>query len=209
MEADHIFTVKGIQSAYKYLLQKQGFANFYGTVNQEKLAKQFISFYGQEFLELVQSNVDYLNESCWLKNITRKQRKSFHPIRHMLIINFVGERINSFYQYAREKRYPFGKAPYYCLNPAADHYHKRVIPSVTLSTCTGTRRPVGTFKCTCGFIYSRRGPDITSEDAFKIGRVKHFGQVWLDRLQLLVTQGQSDYAISKTLNCDIGTVKKI
>ncbi|MFA9458820.1 TnsD family transposase [Halalkalibacter sp. AB-rgal2] len=205
---DFQFTLKGIQAGYRYLLQKQSFANFKGTVDQEKLAKQFILYYGHEFLELVQSKVEPSDESCWLKSITRKHRKAFHPIRHLLFINFVGETINSFYQFSNEKFLPFGESPYYCLNSAAEHYQKRVISSVAITICTDTRRPVGTFECSCGFIYSRRGPDVDSEDTFKIGRVKQFGQLWFDKLQELVSQGLSNYDISRKLNCDIGTVKK-
>jgi hypothetical protein len=56
------------------------------------------------------------------------------------------------------------------------------IASCEITRCSDTGKPVGTFTCSCGFIYSRRGPDILEEDITKIGRIKQFGSVWNDKL---------------------------
>ncbi|MDC3424318.1 TnsD family transposase [Aquibacillus sp. 3ASR75-11] len=69
-----------IQKAYKYLLQQMGFANVNGKVDQHTLGEQFQHFYGDELLTLLQSPINRDSESCWLKSITRKHRKAFHPI---------------------------------------------------------------------------------------------------------------------------------
>ena len=198
-----------IQEIYKYLLQINDYANYFGKVNQQKLAEQFIKFYGAELLELVDSTVDINNQSCWLKAITRKHRKVFHPIRHILLLNFLGVAVEELKDLVGKKYYPFGEAPYYCLNPAADHYKKRVVKEVIITNCTDTRRPIGTFKCECGFIYSRRGPNLDIEDQFKVGRVKQFGIVWLQTLDRLINlEGLSHKEVANHLNCDIATVKK-
>ncbi|MGP3610640.1 TnsD family Tn7-like transposition protein [Anoxybacillus sp. PDR2] len=209
IQGDSHFTWEGIQSSYRYLLQRHGYATINGKVNQQLLAEQFTLFYGEQFLETMQSSVDILSESCWLKSITRKHRKSFHPIRHLLLIYFLGEEIDTFYQYAHKEYKPFGEGPYFCLNPAAKHYKQRVIPNVKTTICTDTRRPVGTFECTCGFIYSRRGPDKSEQDLYKIGRIKQYGQVWLDKLHRMIhVEKLSYYAAAKELQCDITTVIK-
>ncbi|MDC3424331.1 TnsD family Tn7-like transposition protein [Aquibacillus sp. 3ASR75-11] len=131
------------------------------------------------------------------------------PIRHLLFISFLGEKVDSFYQFASESYQPFGKGPYLCLNAAAEHYFNPVIPTVKVTICTDTRRPVGTFTCSCGFSYSRRGPDQTEEDPYRIGRIKQFGPVWQDKLSyLLHVEKLSYYAAAKHLKVDIGTVKK-
>ena len=49
------------------------------------------------------------DESCWLKAITRKHRKSFHPIRHILLIYFLEESVDSISNYSQESYKPFGK----------------------------------------------------------------------------------------------------
>ncbi|PLR75790.1 transposase [Bacillus sp. V3-13] len=203
------FTFQGIQKSYQYLLKRKGFSNINGKVDQRKLAEQFQLFYGEELLSAVQSSVSYKNPNCWLKNITRKHRKSFHPVRHILFIHFLGESVETFYKFAFKEYQPFGEAPYYCLNPAATHFKERVISDISISLCTDTRRPVATFSCSCGFIYSRRGPDQVEEDHFKIGRIKQFGHVWESKLnQLVHIEKKSWYAAAKELQCDIGTVKK-
>lgn len=40
------------------------------------------------------------------------------------------------------------------------------------------RRPRGTFKCECGFVYSRVGPDRLPADRYKLDRYVNFGEVW-------------------------------
>ncbi|MBU7006890.1 TnsD family transposase [Phosphitispora fastidiosa] len=203
------FSWSGIQSSYKYLLQKHDFATVNGTVNQRTLAEEFCWFYGDELLVALQSQVDTDNPACWLKAITRKHRKAFHPIRHLLFIQFFKEGIDTFYQYADKTYQPFGRGPYPCLNAAADHYKQLVISNVNVTICTDTRNPVGTFSCSCGFIYSRRGPDRTLEDCYRIGTIKQFGPVWEDKLQQLIyAEKLSCYAAAKKVNVDIATVKK-
>lgn len=206
---DFNFSSDGILSAYKYLLYKKGFVSVNGAVNQRLLAEQFLLFYGEKFLQDLQSTIQIDNDLCWLKSITRKHRKVFHPIRHLLVINFLGESVESFYKYKTHNSMPFGEGPYYCLNPAADHYKQKVISSVEISVCTDTGRPVGTFTCSCGFIYSRRGPDTDSSDQYKVGRIKQFGDVWLTKAKHLINDQKKSYTeASEILKCDRGTLSK-
>ncbi|MFJ7827448.1 TnsD family transposase [Psychrobacillus sp. NPDC096623] len=198
-----------IEGIYKYLLQINGYATYFGKIDQQKLAEQLIKFYGVELLELLDSTVDLNNPSCWLKAITRKHRKAFHPIRHILLLNFFGVAVEELKDLVGKKYYPFGEAPYYCLNPAANHYEEKVVKGVIITSCTDTGKPVGTFKCECGFTYSRRGPDINKNDDFKVGRIKDFGVVWIQELNRLINiEGLSYKEVAKHLKCDIATVKK-
>ncbi|UTW70534.1 hypothetical protein KHA80_09255 [Anaerobacillus sp. HL2] len=59
---------------------QKGFSSPNGTINQQHLAEQFLHYYGEEYLSLVQSKVSINNPSCWLKAITRKHRKGFHQL---------------------------------------------------------------------------------------------------------------------------------
>jgi len=61
------FPMVEIQGVYKYLLKRNGFANYWGKIDQHKLANQFTQYYGEEFLRLMDSIVDIHNDSCWLK----------------------------------------------------------------------------------------------------------------------------------------------
>lgn len=207
--SDYHFTLEGIQSAYKFLLKREGFISVNGRVNQQLLSERFLKHYGKEFLRIMQSPINRGSETCWLKSITRKHRKLFHPIRHLLLINFLGESLDTFYSYTEHEIRPFGEGPYYCLNPAADHYKQRVVMDVSITRCTSTRKLVGTFKCECGFIYSRREADTENTNLFRVGRIKQFGPVWKNKLKFLFYNEKRTYTeISQILNCDRGTVKK-
>jgi hypothetical protein len=54
-----------------------------------------------------------------------------------------------------------------------------------VTRCSSTKLPVGTFSCSCGFVYSRPGPDKNEIDKFSIGRIKNFGPVWHSTLKVL------------------------
>lgn len=200
--------IQDFTQIYKYLMQVNGYANHFGKVHQQYFTQQFKKCYGEEFLTLVDCNFDEHSDTTWLRNIVRKHRKAFHPVQHLLLLQFLNVSFKELENYVGKKYEPFGQAPYYCLNPAADHYKKRVISNVAITTCTDTRKPVGTFSCDCGFVYSRRGPDVDMADALKVGRIKNFGPVWQAKLMQLVTSGLSPYRIAQILECDYATVKK-
>ncbi|MBV7508768.1 hypothetical protein KW850_26495 [Bacillus sp. sid0103] len=52
---------------------------------------------------------------------------------------------------------------------------KNVLTSCVITRDYKTGLPVGTFTCSCGFVFSRKGPDKTNEDRYKIGRIKELG----------------------------------
>lgn len=207
---DYYFSWDTLQKAYRYLLQSKGYANAKGRVDQQALARQFQLFYGKEVLDRMQSRVDEDNPSCWLKAITRKHRKAFHPVRHLLFIRFLGATIDTILSYSCKELLPFGKPLYPCLNKVCEGYKKDVIPDVLIHICTDTKKPVGTFLCPkCGFSYSRRGPDMNEKDRFKIGRIKSFGDHWFKRLDKLIRGDKASFRLAaRELGVDTKTVIK-
>lgn len=200
--------IQDFTQIYKYLMQVNGYANHFGKVHQQYFTQQFKKYYGEEFLTLVDCDFDEHSDTSWLRNIVRKHRKAFHPVQHLLLLQFLNVSFKDLENFIGKKYEPFGQAPYYCLNPAAEHYKQRVISNVTITTCTDTRKPVGTFSCDCGFVYSRRGPDVDKSDVFKVGRIKSFGHEWQAKLMELATSGLNPYRIARILECDYATVKK-
>ena len=206
---DYNFDQTRLLEIYRYLLNEKGYLKTNGTVNQIELGEDFIRFYGVEFLRLMQSLPSGRDGKCWLRAITRKHRRSFHPIRHLLLIRFLGHSVDTIYQCVSVPYKPFGEEPYLCLNPAANHYLKPVITDLKVTTCYDTKRPVGTFSCSCGFIYSRRGPDQIPEDKMKIGRIKQFGDVWFEKLNHLINIEKLSYrATARILKVDTKTIIK-
>ncbi len=194
---------------YKNLLYERGLTTSSGRVKQRELYEEFINFYGKEFLELMESSIDIEDEFNWLKVATRDEERTVHPIRHLLLINFLQGDISKFFKYINYQYNPFGKAPWPCLNRVADHYKKKVVRTINITQDYKTRVPVGTFICSCGFVYSRKGPDKTEQDKFKIGRIKSFGFTWENKLKALLSNRKYGVReISRIMSCDCKTVIK-
>lgn len=207
--ADYNFDQINLLEIYQYLLQEKGYMKSQKSIDQKRLVEDFVGMFGVDFLNLMQSLPSEDNNDCWLKSITRKHRKSFHPVRHLLFIHFLDESIDTIYQYANKSYNPFGEKPYLCLNPAAQHYLKPVITNLKITRCYDTKRPVGIFYCSCGFVYSRRGPDKTPEDKEKVGRIKELGDIWNNKLIHLIQVEKLSYrACAKILKVDTKTIIK-
>lgn len=193
---------------YKNLLFEKGLATSNGSIKQCKLYKEFIDFYGEEFLEFMESPIDNTYEYNWLRTITRNCLRATHPIRHLLFINFLTNDIEKFFSIFKEDFYPFGKGPWLCLNKSSNHYKQCVVNDLKITPDYKTRAPVGTFTCSCGFIYSRKGPDRLESDKYKIGRIKQFGYQWEKMLSEYLNSNYSISKIANLMGCDRKTVLK-
>ncbi|GIO09880.1 hypothetical protein J31TS6_59080 [Brevibacillus reuszeri] len=183
-------------------LQYSQYATPSGRIRQGMLHRDFELHYGNELLTLLESTIE--DEFSWLSFATRKTRRTLHPIRYLLLINFVFHSVEEFLNKTRGY-HPFGQPPWPCLNHAADHFLKKVIDHCDVTICSDTRRPVGTFSCECGFVYSRRGPDRSENDQIRIGRIKEFGPVWLS---LLANKVQHQAGSFRKIACDLGVDPK-
>ncbi|MCS6130766.1 hypothetical protein DWV13_03695 [Clostridium botulinum] len=81
---------------YRNLLYMRGLLKGNNTINQRELYEEFISYYGMQFLKSLDCCIDYDNEYNWLKVITRKSKRVSHPLRHLLLINFLCGDIKEF-----------------------------------------------------------------------------------------------------------------
>lgn len=196
-----------LQLVYKGLLRKNGFITTSGNVRQEDLHRSFMSFYGKKVLEYFQCNLKLEQESCWLKTITRKHRISFHPVRHLLLLNFLGQELDEIS--LPSSNGPFGKGPFPCLNPTAKHFKEKLITDVKIKRCSDTGKPIGTFTCSCEFQYTRLGPDLNEEDKYTYRFVRCFGEVWCKKLIEYIDKEKLSYRkTAQYLSVDVGTVIK-
>ena len=191
---------------YLQKLQQRGIATTNGRIDQEALSEALVSFYGVPYLKAAQSLPESQSQN-WISEMARKPRKTFHPIRHLLFMQFLGLTLDELFHGISEYR-PFGEPPWPCLNPAADHYRERVVTDVMIRHDSSAKAPMGTFSCSCGFVYVRRGPDVDTQDQYNIGRVKVFGPVWERRLHQLRDDGVSMREAARQLRVDINTVRK-
>lgn len=202
------YNISKVFDKYIVLLKQKQLLTIKGVVKQRQLYEEFKRYYNNDLLERLQSNFQESNESSWLKSITRKQRKIIHPIRHILFIQFLCGSVEEFFEGSFDYK-PFGRGPWLCLNPAAEHYMERIVNDCIITSDYDTRNPVGTFSCSCGFVYSRKGPDKTKEDELKIGRVKKYGDLWENKLKsLTIEKKYSLRGLAKLMKCDPKTIVK-
>ncbi|MCM3291865.1 TnsD family Tn7-like transposition protein [Paenibacillus sp. MER 180] len=64
-------------------------------MDHQRVQKDFVDFYGDELLGFLHSSVG--GESSWLKLIFQKHRKGSHPIRHLLIMQFLGHTLDDIF----------------------------------------------------------------------------------------------------------------
>ncbi|MED1679105.1 TnsD family transposase [Bacillus subtilis] len=203
----HSWSRQEVSLKYRGLLRDLKLVTSSNRIRQKELYEKFKQRLPVDFLEQYESEVDVVDEYNWLKVITRNIKRHVHPFRHLLMLYFLEQDIDNFIDLKADIG-PFGEGPFPCLNRAASHYQKLVIPSLEVTGDFKTNAPIGTFKCTCGFIYARKGPDKSSEDRFRIGRVKQFGHVWQEKLKQLAEGDLSIRAIARELGVDSKTVKR-
>lgn len=91
------FNKESLTKRYKYLLYTKDFARATGTIKQRKLYESFINFYGEDFLKELNCSIDFNNEYNWLKVVTRNTKRATHPLRHLLLIEFLCDDIKEFF----------------------------------------------------------------------------------------------------------------
>lgn len=203
-----VLGLKELRDRYVSKLKQMNPVTHQKTVRQRDLLNEFSHFYGNQLLTELNCEIDYSEQDNWLSQMVRKPRKVSHPLRHILLMRFLELTPEQFFKNG-EKYHPFGNGPWLCLNPVANHYHKPVVEQCEVTRDYKTRVPVGTFKCSCGFVYSRRGPDKDEADRYKIGRIKQFGHVWeKELLRVTIDKKMSFHAAARHLQCDPVTAKR-
>jgi hypothetical protein len=196
-------------AAYKKALISQDLATYSGRVQMTELQEAFASYYPDSILSYLHCNLNRHSPDNWLARLVRKPDGSQHPLQHLLLIRFLDCTIETFFASSLDSP-PFGIGPWPCLNTTSDHYRQCQIEQCEIVHGRYVDgRPVGTFSCSCGFVYSRTGPDTTVEDQFRFSKVKVFGQIWETRLQALwEDEAVSLRAIARQLGVDPLTVKR-
>jgi hypothetical protein len=125
--------------------------------------------------------------------ITRKHRKAFHPLRHILFRLFLEK------QDLQRRPPPFGEGPWPCLNHLAGHYGERVITQMRVHHDRG--RAIGRFACSCGCVYA------LAEGEGRKPRTLKFGPLFEERLRRLAAGGAGLRATARALGVDPHTVR--
>ncbi|MGO4350130.1 TnsD family Tn7-like transposition protein [Paenibacillus sp. MCAF9] len=191
---------------YKISFHEKGYQTIGNRIRIDKLIRDFREFFTDELLNYLHCDIDPTGNDTWLHKLVRGNVEITQPLRHILLGRFLGQSIEMVS--SSKQIHPFGEGPWPCLNKVADHYKTYVIEKCVITRCSKTSLPVGTFVCSCGFVYSRRGPDKCLDDKYKVGRIKSFGSIWYEKLKVLNSSSQSLRAKAGILGVDPNTVKK-
>ncbi|OMD60669.1 hypothetical protein BSK62_25250 [Paenibacillus odorifer] len=199
---------EGLRNIYLRRLAQRGMLTAKGNIRFQELLPDFITFYGLAYLDKLGCSIDEDSQFTWLHKMLRKPRHVTHPLRHILLQIFLEIEMKDILEGGSTTiPSPFGDGPWPCLNKAATHFREKIIADVVVSRCSDTGKPVGTFSCSCGFVYSRRGPDSDKNDEFRIGRIKQFGSVWVNKLEELNNGTLGLCEKARRLGVDPGTIK--
>lgn len=192
-------------SSYKNLLQDKGYMTARGKIRFDRFIRDFQNFYTEELLKYLYCEVNINSYDTWLHKIIRNQAAITHPLRHLLVLRFFGKTLDSHLESIDSEQ--IRRGPWPCLNKAADHYLQEVIELCITTRCSKTNKPVSTFQCSCGFVFSRRGTGENCEDRYRIGRIKAFGPIWYEKLRCLNATDMSLRQKAGVLGVDPGTIK--
>lgn len=192
---------------YIEILKEKNYATVNGRLYRKRLFKDFNDFYGKEFLQYVQSEINPYSQTNWLTDLIYSNNKTSHPIRHLILIRFLQVSISDIF-YKDFDYKPFGTGPWICLNSVASHYLQPAVEEMKVSHGLDNKKPIGTFYCDCGFVYTRSGKDIDESSKYTYTKIKQFGYVWEERLKEVIDRKLSLRETAKKMGVDPATIKK-
>ncbi len=196
-----------LRQRYLTILSQQELATLTGSVRIVQLTESFRERFTSGFLEALGCELDGRHPRNWLARIA--QSNQVQPaIRHLLLIQFLGKTADQFFLEQINSK-PFGEPPWPCLNPVCLHYQQPQITELKLGfTRRRPRKPLGTFTCSCGFTYSRIGPDSSYADRYRFSKVVSYGTLWESKLrELWAASGLSQREMAAHLGVHLETFK--
>ena len=185
---DHTFSSPGLpffQKQYFTLLDHHGFITINGRLRAVEFLKAFTEYYPPPLLATLHCELSQTRhvEAEWPARLPFA-RKPQHPLHHILVVRFLGVPLETFLHFQMDPPCPFGKGPWPCLNPVCEQYRMPCIMTYVIREKSAKGHPVGVFACpSCGFTYSRVGPDVSVEDAFRRDRIPSYGRLWEIKLR--------------------------
>jgi hypothetical protein len=172
---------------YQALLAQRGFMTINGLIRIGAFLKAFADYYPTELLSLLQCEIKLTRQTVcmWQTGMMHRSGSIRHPLQHVLVIHFLGSTVESFFGRVIPYPRPFHEGPWPCLNPMCEHYRQRHIQECQMRENGVNGLLVGRFTCSCGFGYSRSGPDRSEEDLFRRDTILTYGPVWETKLREL------------------------
>lgn len=85
------------KSFYIDILRRKQLASINGSIYMKNLLEEFYLHYGKEYLQLMNSDFDIENKSNWLRVFVRTTDKNRSPLRHLLLLQFLGVEVEELF----------------------------------------------------------------------------------------------------------------
>lgn len=213
---DLVMDCASLRECFLRALADKGLASAGGSVRVSRLLEVFKKRYPLELLRSLKCGFNAKNAYNWLPSIVidLKRERGHTPLRYLLLIRAAGHTAESFFSLTIPPAMPiddmpFGAGPFPCLNPVCGHYGVPVIKDcVIMNAWSPGKSLVGTFRCGCGFGYSRKATERSEEQRYKFDRPVSYGKVWEAALKRMWSdRSLSVNSIARKLSVDSKTVK--
>lgn len=189
----HVDTTN-LREQYRVALIPRHLASPRGKIFTKQLYQAFQARYPTELLRRLQCELQPKIAHSWLARVISLNLLNSYPLYHLLLIHFLGFTLAEFLAQPTEYR-PFGTGPWPCFNAVCPNYQQPSITEIQIDYKWNGQQPIGSFACpTCGFIYTRRGPDQSPSDYWQ--RSRHplaYGPLWEAKLRELWLESSASY----------------
>ena len=191
---------------YRYILFNSRLQTFKGSLSLTKIKEKFVETFSEELLK--ETACEVKGKSTWIDRLFNNSGSTQHPVRHLLFLQFCNYSLKEFIKLPTEIK-PFGKAPFPCLNPVAEHFKKAIVKKVIITNKQKSDTEIsGTFYCECGFVYRKFGRDEKGRRRFKFDRIVKFGDVWDEALKQVFEESEPDLDGLKDIAVKFGVVER-
>ena len=189
-----------LRARYLVHATKLGYATASGRIRWKVLLREFDSRFSAAFLEQLQAPLLGRKSDHWLARILRNPRAVQAPIRHLVLMDFLGLIPETFYR-TNVPLPLFGVGPWHCDNSVCPDRGEPKITKVEYMVSPEHRESFGVFTCpTCGQVKCR---------TIQTGWVRDHGTLWKSELEKLWNDAKiSVRQIAKQLGVDSLTVKR-
>lgn len=143
----------------------------------------FNKFFPNDFLDYLDLP-NIVEKMGWIEETITKGILS-EPVKHLLLIYLWGYTNGEEFLQSAKNQNHFYPPPWPCLNPFCRHYREKTISKEQMLIQFINGYPIGIFSCNCGFIYKRRGPDISENDIFHMDSIVEEGNLWENNFKKL------------------------
>lgn len=166
---------------------------------RENLLSSFKGFIQKEKFDILFQNL--VSPDKWLCEIIRRPTHIFHPLRHLLVSEFLKQVEKN----SKPVNKTFGAGPWKCINKTAIHYGEPVIENIEIYVDRKSKREIAAFVCGCGMIYTKSW--VTKNGILEeFVRVKTWGPVWQEKLEACLAEKKSLRETARILGTDAKTV---